>query len=322
MDAKPAARYRTDAAPDAVGADRTADRTPEETPDGTADRPGGAGRFERAARSPLGWMVTGLLGVGLVSGLTAAGPGPLPLVGAAGAVLVYRWVMRRQAGRPVPEIARRGAGRELLVGGGIGLGFILVPVLLLLLFGGYSLSWAGRGLLPVLWTTVVVQLAGAVTEELLFRGVALQALEQLWGSRAAVAVTALFFGVAHLGAAEATLWSAVAVAVEAGVLLGAAFLWRRSIWFAAGLHFTWNAAEQLLGIPVSGHTPEGLFTLDVHGPALLTGGGFGLEASILPVLLGTAIAVPMLRRAHRAGGVRPRARAGNRATDPWGRHRK
>ncbi|MGW2399714.1 CPBP family intramembrane glutamic endopeptidase [Kitasatospora sp. NPDC001664] len=267
-----------------------------------------SGRFGRLVRSPLGWMVTGVIGVGLVSAPTADGPGPVPLLGAAAALAVYRWVMRRVAGRPVPEIARRGAGRELLFGGAIGLGFILLPVLLLTAFGGYSFSWAGHGLAPVLWTAFAVQLSGAVTEELLFRGLALQALEELWGSRVAIAVTALFFGVAHLGAEEATPWSAVAIAVEAGVLLGAAFLWRRSIWFAAGLHFTWNAAEQLLGIPVSGHTPEGLFTVDVHGPVLLTGGGFGLEASILPVLLGAALAAPMLRRARRAGGIAPRPR--------------
>lgn len=128
----------------------------------------------------------------------------------------------------------------------------------------------------------MVQAGAAVTEELLFRGLALQALEQLWGSRAAIAVTSLFFGVAHLGADGATLWSGVAIAVEAGVLLGAAFLWRRSIWFVVGLHFAWNTTEHLLGIPVSGHTPEGLFTVDVHGSTLLTGGAFGLEGHSCP----------------------------------------
>ncbi|MFI5761199.1 lysostaphin resistance A-like protein [Streptomyces sp. NPDC051563] len=266
--------------------------------------------MSRIARSPIGWLVTGVVGVGLVSGLTATGPGPVPLLGAAAAVAVYGWVMHRIAGRPVPEISRGGAGREALLGGGIGLGFILVPVLLLTVFGGYSFSWADHGFVPVLWTTVMVQLGGSVTEELLFRGLALQALEQLWGSRAAVVITSLFFGVAHLGAAEATLWSALAIAVEAGVLLGAAFLWRRNIWFVAGVHFTWNAAEQLLGIPVSGHTPEGWFTLDAHGPAFLTGGGFGLEASIVPVLVGAAIAVWMLRRARRSGGIKPRTHTG------------
>ncbi|GAA2286075.1 type II CAAX endopeptidase family protein [Streptomyces atrovirens] len=274
------------------------------------DRDGGGGRFGRIVRSPLGWMLAGMVGVGLVSGLTATGPGPVPVLGAVAAVAVYWYVMRRVARRSTPEIARSGAGREVLLGGGIGLGFILVSALLITAFGGYSFTWAGDGFMSVVWTAVVVQIGAAVTEELLFRGLALQALEQLWGSRAAIAITSLFFGVAHLGAQGANAWSGLAIALEAGVLLGAAFLWRRNIWFVVGLHFAWNTTEQLLGIPVSGHAPEGLFTVDVHGSDLLTGGGFGLEASIMPVLMGVAIAVPMLVRAHRNGGIKTRRRAG------------
>ncbi|MER6802203.1 MULTISPECIES: CPBP family intramembrane glutamic endopeptidase [Streptomyces] len=256
-------------------------------------------------------MLAGMVGVGLVSGLTATGSGPVPVLGAAAAVAVYWLVMRRVARRSTPEIARSGAGREALLGGGIGLGFILVSALLITAFGGYSFSWAGDGFLSVVWTAVVVQVGAAVTEELLFRGLALQALEQLWGSRAAIVITSLFFGVVHLGAPGASAWSGLAIALEAGVLLGAAFLWRRSIWFVVGLHFAWNTTEQLLGIPVSGHTPEGLFTVDVHGSALLTGGSFGLEASIVPVLIGVALAVPMLVLAHRNGDIKPRRRAGH-----------
>jgi len=275
------------------------------------DGDGRGGRFGRIVRSPLGWMLTGMVGVGLVSGLTATGPGPVPALGAAAAVAVYWAVMRFVARRSTPEIARRGAGREGLLGGGIGLGFILVSALLITAFGGYSFSWAGNGFVSVVWSAVMVQIGAAVTEELMFRGLALQALEQLWGSRVAIAITGLFFGVAHLGAPGANAWSAVAIALEAGVMLGAAFLWRRSIWFVAGLHFAWNTAEQLLGIPVSGHTPEGLFTVDVHGSALLNGGGFGLETSILPIVISVLITVPMAVLAHRSGGVLPRWRAGN-----------
>ncbi|GAA3503394.1 hypothetical protein GCM10019016_105040 [Streptomyces prasinosporus] len=270
------------------------------------DRDGGGGRFGRIVRSPLGWMLAGMVGVGLVSGLTATGPGPVPVLGAVAAVAVYCYVMRRVARRSAPEIARLRAGREMLLGGGIGLGFILVSALLITAFGGYSFTWAGDGFMSVVRTAVVVQIGAAVTEELLFRGLALQAFEQLWGSRAAVVITSLFFGVVHLGAPGASAWSGVAIALEAGVLLGAAFLWRRNIWFVVGLHFAWNTTEQLLGIPVSGHAPEGLFTVDVHGSALLTGGSFGLEASIVPVLMGVAIAVPMLVRAHRNGGIKTR----------------
>ncbi|MFD6554641.1 CPBP family intramembrane glutamic endopeptidase [Streptomyces sp. NPDC058398] len=290
-----------------MGTTSTAPHDTGSGPDEEGD--GRGGRFGRIVRSPLGWMLTGMVGVGLVSGLTATGPGPVPALGAAAAVAVYWAVMRFVARRSTPEIARRGAGRELLLGGGIGLGFILVSALLITAFGGYSFSWAGNGFVSVVWSAVMVQIGAAVTEELLFRGLALQALEQLWGGRAAVAITALFFGVAHLGAPGASGRSLVAIALEAGVMLGAAFLWRRSIWFVVGLHFAWNTVEQLLGVPVSGHTPEALYTVDVHGSTLLTGDGFGLETSIVPILLGVLITVPMAVLAHRSGRLLPRRRA-------------
>ncbi|MFJ9342317.1 lysostaphin resistance A-like protein [Streptomyces sp. NPDC101733] len=269
----------------------------------------GNGRVRRMLRAPLGWMLIGLLGVGLVSGLTAEGPGPVPLLGAAAAVGVYWLVMRRLAQRAVPEIARRGAGREVLLGSALGLGFVLVSTLLIVMFGGYSFSWAGDGFFGVVFGAIVVQAAAAVTEELMFRGLALQALERMWGSRAAIVITGLFFGLAHLGAPNATAWSSLAIALEAGVMLGAAFLWRRSIWFVAGVHFAWNLTVQLLGIPVSGHPSEGLFTVDVDGGTWLTGGEFGLEAALLTVVVGVLIAARLLALAGRGGRLLPRRSA-------------
>ncbi|MFB7945440.1 lysostaphin resistance A-like protein [Kitasatospora phosalacinea] len=283
------------------------------TPEGGhADRGARDGRLGRAVRSPLGWMLTGTVGVGLVSGPTATGPGPVPVLGAVAAVAVYRLVGQRVARRPVPEVARRGAGRELLLGGGIGLGFVLAAAFLITVFGGYSFSWTGGGgsVLSLVGGAVALQVGASVSEELLFRGLALQALEQLWGSRAALVVTSLFFGVAHLGTPGATAWGGLSIVLEAGALLGAAFLWRRSIWFVVGLHFAWNTAEQLLGIPVSGHAPEGLFTVTTHGSTFLTGGGFGLEASVVPVLIALALAARMFVLARRDGGIKARRRAG------------
>ncbi|GLW56378.1 CPBP family intramembrane glutamic endopeptidase [Kitasatospora phosalacinea] len=291
-----------------TAASDTTASTPE---DERADRGARGGRLGRAVRSPLGWMVAGMVGVGLVSGLTATGPGPVPVLGAVAAVAVYRLVGQRVARRPVPEVARRGAGRELLLGGGIGLGFVLAAAFLITALGGYSFSWTGGGgVLSLVGGAVALQVGAAVSEELLFRGLALQALEQLWGSRAALAVTSLFFGVAHLGTPGATAWGGLSIVLEAGALLGAAFLWRRSIWFVVGLHFAWNTAEQLLGIPVSGHAPEGLFTVTTHGSTFLTGGGFGLEASVVPVLIALALAARMLVLARRDGGIKARRSAG------------
>ncbi|WP_330872854.1 CPBP family intramembrane glutamic endopeptidase [Peribacillus psychrosaccharolyticus] len=62
-------------------------------------------------------------------------------------------------------------------------------------------------------------------EELIFRGLVFQAIEKMGGSWIALALTSLFFGIAHLGNPGATIVGAFSIAIEAGVLLGVAFLW-------------------------------------------------------------------------------------------------
>ncbi|WP_338589601.1 hypothetical protein V6669_30065 [Paenibacillus sp. Y5S-9] len=50
----------------------------------------------------------------------------------------------------------------------------------------------------------------------------------------------------------------------------------------------------MLGIPVSGLPTAGLFTVKADSAAWLTGGDFDLEGSIVTVILGIVIAIPML----------------------------
>jgi len=128
--------------------------------------------------------------------------------------------------------------------------------------------------MPTVASVLPVQAGTAVTEELIFRGAALQAIEQRWGSRAAVAATGLFFGAAD---------------------------------------FAWNTAEQLLGVPVSGHAPDArLWNVHISGSQLLAGGSFGLEASVVPVVIGLLLAVPMFAAARRRGNVVHAGRADRR----------
>ncbi|MDT0615784.1 hypothetical protein [Streptomyces lancefieldiae] len=75
-----------------------------------------------------------------------------------------------------------------------------------------------------------------------------------------------------------------------------------------GLHFAWNTSVGLIGIPVSDHASEGLMTTTPTGPDLVTGGEFGLEASIVPVIISVLLAVPMLIAAHRRGNLVPMRR--------------
>ena len=266
------------------------------------------GPVGRVVRFPVVWLLVGLGTVGAASTLSLGGP-VLGLVCAAVAVVVYKLVMRYVARRETPEIARRRAVPYLLFGVMIGLVFIGASILAVMT--EFSFSRSPGNALSIVANMAAVSLGAAVTEELLFRGLALQALEKMFGSWIALAITALLFGLLHLANPGATLWSSIAIAIEAGVLLGAAFLWRRNIWLVVGLHFAWNTAVGLLGIPVSGHPADGLLITRPTGPELLTGGGFGLEASIVPVIVSLLLAIPMLIAAGRSGTLVPMRRKGH-----------
>jgi uncharacterized protein len=271
---------------------------------------GGGGPVARFFRYPLTWMLIGVVGVGAVAGLTAQRE-PLtlfPVLGAVLAVVVYRVVMRFVARRRAPEVAARRAVPEALLGAAFGLGFVAVSASVIAALGGYSFRAADVDVLAVVGPVVAVMFGVAVTEELMFRGFALQALERLLGSWVALLVTALFFGLSHLLNPGATAWSALAIAIEAGGMLGAAFLWRRNLWFVVGLHLAWNTTVALLGLPVSGHASPGLLVADVSGPSLLTGGAFGIEGSVVTVTVGILLAVPMLLLARRRGTLVPARR--------------
>lgn len=265
-------------------------------------------------RFPIIWMIVGMIGIILVDTLfrplaeQAEGIASLLLTLTAGvvAIMVYKLTMKYLARRSTPEISRKRAGIEAGMGLLTGAIFITVSTIIIVAAGGYSFQWASAGDTgSVLISSITSALGAAIIEELIFRGLMFQAIHTLAGNWLALAVTSLFFGVAHLGNTGATLWSAFAITIEAGVLLGSAFLWRRNLWFVMGLHFAWNALEGLLGIPVSGHSTAGLFTVKVNRAALLTGGDFGLEASIVPVMVSLLIAIPML-----IGAARNRASLG------------
>ncbi len=266
------------------------------------------GKWSLFWRFPIVWMITGAIGIILVDSILrpladhTEGINSLLIVLAEGVIviMVYRLTMKYLARRSIPELSRQRAGVEAGMGLLTGALFILVSTFIIVAAGGYSFQWASSADTgSILISSIASSLGAATVEELIFRGLVFQAIYKWAGHWPALAVTSLFFGVAHLGNPGATLWSAFAITIEAGVLLGAAFLWRRNLWFVIGLHFAWNTIEGLLGIPVSGHVTPGLYTVKVNGAALLTGGDFGLEGSIVPVMVSLLIAIPMLIGATR-----------------------
>ena len=77
----------------------------------------------------------------------------------------------------------------------------------------------------------------------------------------------------------------------------ALYMRTRRLGVCIGTHVGWNyCVSQVFSSTVSGHTAtEGLLRGELAGNAMLTGGAFGVEASLLTVLLISAVAVYVLR---------------------------
>lgn len=203
--------------------------------------------------------------------------------------------MRLIERRRVDELAGRGALAEA----GIGLA------------GGVAMVAAAIGVLAL--ATGFAQMAFvAVLEELLTRAIAFRLLERVLGTWAALVLSSLLFGLGHLPGNSSANALSFAIVVVAGAFFCAAYLATRRLWLCVGLHAGWNfTLGHVFSIAVSGHPrAPGLLTGVLDGPAWLTGGGYGLEASLLTLLALLAVGAWLLRRAVSRGHVvawRPRA---------------
>ena len=207
---------------------------------------------------------------------------------------------------PTGLFDRRGWAKELLAGIAGGALIFSIVVAASAALGNYHVT--GRGGLETIWEPIAGgALIPGFTEELFFRGILFRYIEKAAGSWIALALSSAAFGAAHLLNPGATWFSSFAIAVEAGILLGAVYMLTRRLWAAMGLHAAWNFTQGwIFGLPVSGgHGGTGLMNGQLTGPELLTGGAFGLEASLPAVAVATTAGLAMLVVAVRRGSVVP-----------------
>ena len=219
------------------------------------------------------------------------------------ALLVYKLVIVRLGEQPRDDLSATGAIRYLSLGLLAGLAIFSLVVGVAALVGVYRITGPGDASRLVLELVGVAIMPGFM-EELAFRGILFRWLEEFGGSWAALIITSALFGLAHIMNPGATWFSSFAIAVEAGVLLGGAYMLTRSLWFPMGLHAAWNFTQgEIFDVPVSGLDEHGLVQAKLSGPALLSGGQFGLEASLIALLLATAAGLWIVWAAIRRGHV-------------------
>jgi membrane protease YdiL (CAAX protease family) len=207
--------------------------------------------------------------------------------------------------RSVAELALPGMGRELGIGLLVGAGLYAACELILMALGIYRIT--GLNSLSYMLPAIAMALSSGVFEELLFRGVLYRSVEAWFGSWAALVVSSLVFGLTHLINPQGTLEGALFIAVEAGILLAAAYMLTRRLWLSIGFHVSWNYTQSaIFSSIVSGtEAAPGLVRSTVKGPDYLTGGSFGVESSLLALFLCTTAGIIMLVMAVKRGKIVP-----------------
>jgi membrane protease YdiL (CAAX protease family) len=258
-------------------------------------------------------LLVGILVVGVPAGFVSMGVHALALpsedagvvaaVGIAGAgVICYLLYVKYVEQRRADELDGAYALKELAIGVGGG------TLLLCLVVGVLALLGDARIASTKTWNVLVAPFAMAVSsgvyEELLMRGILFRVVERPLGTWLSLAISAAFFGAAHLANPGASFFTAAAISLEAGIMLAAAYMATRRLWVPIGIHVGLNFAQGgLFGIAVSGNPVTGWLKTELSGPEVLSGGPFGAEGSLVAVLLCLATGVWLVRVSIQRGNI-------------------
>lgn len=232
------------------------------------------------------FVVVGVIGRSLPPALKAYAPSAL-LIATLGLLISFAAV-RLEGGR-LAGIGLGLDGRFLrqfglgVLGGGL---LVAASTALVCGLAGVALVRVEGPVPAVQVKLLVTVLAGALFEELVFRGFAFQRALRGMGRWPAIATFSVLFSLAHLpGNLEvgaAMLATAIAGLLLDCVIQSLLLLRTGSLALPIGLHFAWNLLQHALGFGVSGTSASTVWFRPELGSQAgwLTGGEYGLEASV------------------------------------------
>ncbi|MCP3803244.1 CPBP family intramembrane metalloprotease [Allokutzneria sp. A3M-2-11 16] len=221
---------------------------------------------------------------------------------------VYFWIRLRER-RSFRTVGFQTSPKNALVGACVGFAMFVLVVLITVTTGQMRFEVWGNGHLVnsaliggVLLAFVGFAVQGSA-EEILCRGFVLQALYRKWGLLAAVIVQSLLFVAMHLTNPSGVKPLAVLNLFLFGLFTAAWALYEGGLWGVCAMHAVWNWTQgNVFGVLVSGTEVRTslLHTRPAEGSNdLLTGGGFGLEASLVTsavLIVGTAVVIMLRQR--------------------------
>lgn len=232
----------------------------------------------------------------LCQGLTAS------VLGIPFALFVVKFLWRR----PFAWIRLQFDVKLLFYGLILGIGLPAVTLLVVGIFGDLHIAanptrFTNNEIISILAGSLGWVMFIAITEELVFRGMAVREWANRWGWPVASLFGGIYFGIVHVIALSGisiltVLWILIAASVG-NILFVALYVRGQSLWLPIGFHAGWNLClKTFLGVTISGkESPFGLFVIETSGGDLVTGGVFGLEASVVVMVISIIVTVLLLR---------------------------
>ncbi len=220
--------------------------------------------------------------------------------GIFGVVAFFSAFLDRRSFASIGLEMTRGGLAQFALGAALGVLMLCINLMVLAATGCVSSVHISSSASPLLIAYALGFLVQGSAEELMARGYLLQTL--LTRYRAAVAITfqLLVFVGLHLLNPGVSVLAVVNLTIFAfGTSL--AYLRLGSLWLPCGLHFAWNfTLSSVAGLHVSGvDVPVRLYETTLRGPSLLTGGEFGVEASVINTAVWLTFCFVCARRSKR-----------------------
>jgi uncharacterized protein len=214
---------------------------------------------------------------------------------------IYSLLFRFYEKRNISELSTNGIGKNLALGILIGAGLQALTIFVMYLNGSFSIVSVNSFLFIL--PSLGMAFTSAIFEEILLRGIIFRITEEKLGSYLALLISALIFGLLHLGNPNSSLVAALGISIQAGLMLGAAYIFSRNLWLPIAIHFAWNFTQSgIFGASTSGHViAKSLLSTKIEGVELITGGKFGPEGSIQATILGLLASIFLMFLNHKYG---------------------